>query len=373
MNPFIHVARVYFHFQIMLVILLILVVFHVHVLGFAPLSTTTYQYQTLNKQGDACTLIQKLAQESSDTNHHRNSTTVAYQTSKLASKVRSVNFHICRKCNYACKFCFHSQKNTFLLPLDEAKKGLKLLKHAGMEKINFAGGEPFIHDMYLGELCRYSKEELDLAVSIISNGSLIRPYWMKLFGEYVDILGVSIDSFNSETNAVIGRGASSNIKNNHIDQTFHVRDLCSQYGIAFKMNTVVCSLNWEEDMTEFVKKIDPCRWKVFQVLLLEKENTDLNGELKDATNLVVTDDQFWSFIARHEDCDCIIPEPNNLMQNSYLLLDEKMCFMDSSNGSKVAGDSILHVGVENALKQVDFDEKAFIARGGVYKWTRLNN
>ena len=361
----------FFHFQ-MLVVFLILVIFHVDVSGFAPLSTTTNQYQTLHQQaGIGSHLIRNLAHESSDTNHYRNATTGAHQTSKLASKVRSVNYHICRKCNYACKFCFHSQKNTFLLPLDEAKKGLKLLKHAGMEKINFAGGEPFIHDIYLGELCRYSKEELDLAVSIISNGSLVRPYWMKLFGEYVDILGISIDSFHSETNTAIGRG--SNIKNNHIDQTFRVRDLCSQYNIAFKMNTVVCSLNWEEDMTEFVKKIDPYRWKVFQVLLLEMENTGLKGELKDATNLVVTNEQFWSFIARHEDCDCIIPEPNNLMQNSYLLLDEKMCFMNSSNGSKVAGDSILHVGVENALKGVDFDENAFIARGGVYKWTRLNN
>jgi radical S-adenosyl methionine domain-containing protein 2 len=45
-----------------------------------------------------------------------------------------------------------------------------------------------------------------MAVSIISNGSLIKSDWMAQYGEYVGILGVSVDSFDSETNALIGRG-----------------------------------------------------------------------------------------------------------------------------------------------------------------------
>ena len=96
--------------------------------------------------------------------------------------VKSVNYHICRQCNYNCSFCFHTQKNVDILSLDEAKSGINLLREAGMEKINFAGGEPFINDILLGELCRYS-HGLGLAVSIISNGSLIRPYWMEIYGE----------------------------------------------------------------------------------------------------------------------------------------------------------------------------------------------
>ena len=67
-----------------------------------------------------------------------------------------------------CKFCFHTQKNTFKLSLDEAKKGLKLLKDASTEKVNFAGGEPFLIDVMLGELCRYSSVDLGMTVSIIS-------------------------------------------------------------------------------------------------------------------------------------------------------------------------------------------------------------
>ena len=45
---------------------------------------------------------------------------------------------------YAGGFCFHTAKTSFLLPLDEAKRGLAMLAEAGMRKINFSGGEPFL-------------------------------------------------------------------------------------------------------------------------------------------------------------------------------------------------------------------------------------
>lgn len=43
----------------------------------------------------------------------------------------SVNYHFTRQCNYQCGFCFHTAKTSFVLPLDEAKRGLKMLKDAG--------------------------------------------------------------------------------------------------------------------------------------------------------------------------------------------------------------------------------------------------
>jgi radical S-adenosyl methionine domain-containing protein 2 len=58
---------------------------------------------------------------------------------------------------------------------------------AGMVKVNFSGGEPFLPDRgrYLGELVKYCKEELGLQkVSIVSNGSLIREEWFVKYGEY---------------------------------------------------------------------------------------------------------------------------------------------------------------------------------------------
>ena len=43
----------------------------------------------------------------------------------------SVNYHFTRQCNYQCGFCFHTAKTSYVLPIDEAKRGLKMLKKAG--------------------------------------------------------------------------------------------------------------------------------------------------------------------------------------------------------------------------------------------------
>ena len=49
----------------------------------------------------------------------------------VAAPPVSVNYHFTRQCNYKCGFCFHTAKTSYVLPLDEAKRGLKLLKEAG--------------------------------------------------------------------------------------------------------------------------------------------------------------------------------------------------------------------------------------------------
>lgn len=293
--------------------------------------------------------------------------------SSVQAHVRSVNYFISRLCNYKCKFCFHTQKNTSKLALHQAQRGLELLREAGTEKINFAGGEPFMNPKLLGELCKSAHVDHGMAVSIISNGSLISKAWMEEYGQFVDMLGVSVDSFVPATNAAIGWGGDTN--NKLVDRILRVRELCSDHASTFKMNTVVCRLNWEEDMSEQVKALDPKRWKVFQVLILEHENLGRPGELRDARNLVVTKDQYQAFVERHQEQlqerqDVLIPEPNDVMQNSYLLLDENLCFLDCSAGGKVPSESILKVGVHKALSQSGFDVEMFHHQGGIFDWSR---
>ena len=43
----------------------------------------------------------------------------------------SVNYHFTRQCNYQCGFCFHTAKTSFVLPIEEAKRGLGMLKDEG--------------------------------------------------------------------------------------------------------------------------------------------------------------------------------------------------------------------------------------------------
>jgi sulfatase maturation enzyme AslB (radical SAM superfamily) len=131
-----------------------------------------------------------------------------FDTAKPSKRVPvSVNFHFTRVCNYACGFCFHTAKTSHLTPLEDAKRGLKMLADKGMKKLNLSGGEPFTQEKYVGEICKFSKEVLNLeSVSIVSNGSKIKKRFFVEYGKFVDILAISVDSFDEETNIKIGRG-----------------------------------------------------------------------------------------------------------------------------------------------------------------------
>lgn len=305
----------------------------------------------------------------------------------------SVNYHFLRQCNYGCGFCFHtdkfaddgSGKKTSMLPLEDAKRGLLHLKLAGMRKINFSGGEPFLSDSsrrFLGSLCAYCKDDLRLeSVSIVSNGSMIQDAWLAQYGKYVDIIAISCDSFDDDTNKNIGRFSKSRLSSSSPRETqfeiaLRVAESCKRHGVQFKLNTVVTSFNKNEDMTPYLRRLPGLmRWKVFQCLSVEGENVD-GDTRRDVENFLISDDEFAAYIARHR-ADVFIksiikPEDNAVMRNSYLILDEKMRFLDNRDSSKRPTQSILDVGVQAALDDAGFDEEGFIQRDGFYPetWTR---
>lgn len=254
------------------------------------------------------------------------------------------------------------------MTLDDAKKGLKLLRDAGMQKINFSGGEPFLKPKFLGQLVRYCKDDLHMqSVSIVSNGSKIKEKWFIEYGRALDILAVSCDSFDEETNRRIGRSSQSS--HSHIDSLRRVRDLCTKYEVLFKLNTVVNSENHLEDFTEAIQDLKPVRWKCFQCLLIEGENVGEDA-LRDASAMVIKDDQFNQFVARHSRIPQLVPESNQKMRDSYLILDEYMRFLNCTEGGKKPSKSILDVGVQDALDDSGFDEEMFLQRGGVYHWSK---
>jgi len=128
-------------------------------------------------------------------------------------------------------------------------------------KINISGGEPFLNPTFLGEIIKYCKAELKLeSTGIICNGSKVQLRWLEQYGEYLDIMGVSCDSFDDDTNLKIGR--SQNGRGIHKKKVFRVAEWCRDRQIMFKMNTVVNRFNFQEDMNDAVAEIAPFRWKV---------------------------------------------------------------------------------------------------------------
>jgi radical S-adenosyl methionine domain-containing protein 2 len=181
----------------------------------------------------------------------------------------SVNYFFTRHCNAECGFCFHTETSSYKLTLPEAEKGLLLLAEAGMKKMNFAGGEPFLYPKYLGTLCRYCKEDLKLeSVSIVSNGTKVTERWLQEYGPFVDILAISCDSINPATNAAIGRAdRGSGVPFDNVGKLFQIKEWCQQYGIRFKLNTVsILGVEIPFDTTSSV--VDDVMLQMFHYMLL---------------------------------------------------------------------------------------------------------
>ena len=257
----------------------------------------------------------------------------------------SVNFHIMRTCNMDCTYCFHS--NAILAPMmpigttltvEEMCRGVELLAENGCTKLNVAGGEPFFCRDETIAVTSHA-HALGLFTSVITNGLLAEPH------HSIDMLGVSIDSFNRNTNALIGRKTVS------MERLHKLRDGSS----SFKINTVVSKLNHMEDMNRYIEELNPDRWKLFQVLSVDGEN--------DGHGTEITSFEFDDFARLHPRG---IPENNDVMANSYLILDENMRFLDGVT-KKPFTDSILvdESAIKSALGKLDM--ASFLKRqGGFY-------
>ncbi|MHA1279286.1 MAG: hypothetical protein ACTSQI_14185 [Candidatus Helarchaeota archaeon] len=137
--------------------------------------------------------------------------------------------------------------------------------------------------------------------------------------------------------------------------------MIKKFSINLKINTVVTSVNYQEDMNWLIERLKPDRWKVFQVLPIENENR-LRSQ-----DLLVTEAQFVEFIKRHERNDPIV-ESNSLMHNSYLMVDPSGRFYQNTGYTYSYSRPILEVGIETAFRDICWNGDTFIQRGGFYRW-----
>lgn len=271
----------------------------------------------------------------------------------------AINYHLFKPCNLRCKFCFATFRDVHgQLSLADARRLIDELRASGAEKLNFAGGEPTLHP-HISELVRHAKG-IGFVTSIVSNGARLEALIDKA-GAELDWAALSVDSADEATQRLLGRG-----KGTHVRQALRLAEQCRSKGIGIKLNTVVTALNWQEDMSDFVREFAPARWKVFQVLAVVGQN---DGAVEP---LLISAAQFESFVARHAALAAegfeAVAEDNDAMTDSYAMIDPLGRFFGNSGGIQSYSRPILEVGVATALREVGYDTSKFAARGGQWNW-----
>lgn len=285
--------------------------------------------------------------------------------------IPAVNFHLWEPCNMRCKFCFatfQDVKKSILpkghLPKEQAVKVVQQLADFGFQKITFAGGEPTLCK-WLPDLIATAKQS-GMTTMIVTNGSKLNDTFLEVNGNKLDWIAISIDSLNTETNLQTGRAISGNTPLT-LDYYKSLADKVKHFGYGLKINTVVNSKNFQEDMSEFIRFAKPKRWKVLQVLPIIGQNDFKIDDFK------ISEQQFQTFLNTHSgltDITNIVPETNSQIKGSYAMVDPAGRFFDNAEGKHNYSNPILEIGIYKAIEQVNYNFVKFISRGGIYQWTR---
>lgn len=267
----------------------------------------------------------------------------------------TINFHLWSSCNMACRYCYARNLSCVLKGSEQQQRHFDVLdaifshnrhsKAFTVSKINFAGGEPTLCP-WINELATSTKNA-GIQSSIITNGSGMEKLDLNLF----DIIGLSVDSINPQTNISIGRKIP-------VDYL----KICEQLvGKFLKINTVVSKLNHTESMHDFIEKVKPNRWKILQVLPIQGQN------INEFSNLEISDDNFKAYVNRHSEfSDVIVAENNETMEASYIMINPEGAVYGNSAGEYNYSRPITQCGLEEAVNSIYFDHDKFIERGGIY-------
>ena len=248
------------------------------------------------------------------------------------------------------------------------------LSSSGVEKINFVGGEPMLHPHL--EAWIVAAKSCGLTTSIVSNGTRMTEDWLTKMRPHLDWLGLSIDASNDEMHALMGRGLKGEIAagvSRHLERSKEVWQIARGLGYGLKLNTVVTSVNLDDDMSELIGFLKPHRWKVFRVLRIKGEN-DARVE-----PLLISQGQFEEYMGRHrrslQDLEGtqIVAEDNEDMLGTYAMIDPQgMVYTNLHGRYHYSKQSAVDIGFLAAWAQVmdGFSDIGFESRGGNWDWSQ---
>ena len=263
------------------------------------------------------------------------------------NRITAINLHITGHCNMNCRMCFSaSLRNGYMMP-QEWVPVLELARKCGVEKVNFAGGEPTLYP-HLKELAELA-HHMGFYVSIISNGSMMDERWFQTMKGTIDCIGLSIDSPDENDEILIGRHVRGI---NHIMNVKKVLHLARTYGFRTKLNIVVNGHSYQRDFRPLIEETRSDRVKALRVLKLDGANENM------PEGMWITDQQFDQFRRDHLGLG-ISFEDNEDMAGTYLMFDPFGNLMDNRNGEFkiVPLDEVLKNGIEEYVDPLKFGSR----------------
>lgn len=200
---------------------------------------------------------------------------------------RKLCWWITEKCNENCKYCFRSLDSINNFTFEEHMEILKKIISFGTEQITWSGGEALLVP-HATELIKYAKEN-GIYNKITTNGKLLTPEKIEELKPYVDLVALSIDSFNDDTNISLGRGIEH--RKTVLDRIQHLMN----EGVKVDINTVVVkqNINDLDEMGSFLRE-NPIsgKWKLMTFFPVREK------ALANKDQLEISDDAFLSEVHR---------------------------------------------------------------------------
>jgi radical S-adenosyl methionine domain-containing protein 2 len=277
----------------------------------------------------------------------------------MKNTYRVINFHVTNPCNYACRYCFGKFEGE-RLPLAHALRivdGIAdYLRDSSVSqgRINLAGGEPLLYPALDGLI--EAIHQKGLAVSVITNGSLLTPARIEAWKSKVACVGLSVDALTPTVNRAIGRCRGGETLG--LSHWTALAEACRRCRIPLKINTVVSRLNLAEDLRPLYRACQPQRIKLLRMHLVEGVNDP-------ARPLAVTDGEFRDFCLRHaEFAPRTVREDKGSMEDSYLMVAPDGRVLLNHRGVYQDYGSCLQVPFSTIAARLPLDRAKYAARYG---------
>lgn len=262
-----------------------------------------------------------------------------------------INLHVTEYCNYKCKFCYGKFQNNDL-KLEDWKHIIdNILLNTSVKRFNIAGGEPLSYK-YTQDIIDYISER-NIETSIITNGHLLTKEFILANKDKVGMIGISVDSLQSETNKKIGRHSNQTVLD--IQKLKSLCKFINDCGIELKINTVVTSVNYNEDINEeLIKGLKVSRWKVLEMQLINGTN-DLSKYLKPSN------EEFEKFLDINKYENQVV-ERDEDFNNAYIIVSNQGKLVDNSRGSYEYLGSLLEEDFDKLFNKYKLNLSAYTKR-----------